>query len=323
MASLAVPPVQLDAAGQEESQAEKLDARISALRAEIRSLTSRRQYLTSALLSSPALRSSLKAARSDEPSDRRQEQVRQRLQKQVDRHTKHVESNLHRMVFSVTSFPYSDPSATQQSNAGTAGARLLGVRFDIPRWDGGYEKPFYIFLRKVHAGGGSQDESHQPLLAVYRHTIPAFVPLKEYERRYLPSPSTCIGRDEGEEALRLQKAQDVPQSPQSLHAFVKAVRKALNAWHVRVSAVNRVQHRLKLAPGRAGLLSVTATSLDHRYLRLEWRDGRVGRVRLGEQGQLVRAVVIGEHGSRDKRAEAALLRGGDARIDSLSPADAQ
>lgn len=231
----------------------------------------------------------------------------------MEKHTKHVESNLHRLVFSVTSFPYTDPSP----NLSEEERKLLGVRIDVSRRDGGYEVPFYILLKRVKVDG-------EVWLSVHRHTIPAFIPVRELERVYLPVPTSKQTREEEEEdEISMLKAKNLPK--QDLHTFVAKIRNALVSWHLRVDAVKSLQKQLASSSTSttkpSGLKSITATSLEHSSLRLEFHDGRVGRVKVGETGQIERVIVISADGGREKEVECAVMRGADKdegiRIDRI------
>lgn len=125
---------------------------------------------------------------------------------------------------------------------------------------------------------------------------------------------------------------------QDLSAFVRQLRKEIAAWHVRRESISWLQERMDLLPQQHDdgedtfpqevtrkhgektpatlLVSLSPTSLECRYVRLEWRDGRVGRFKISNSGLVERAVVIGDRG-RDKRTETALM-GGDRRVESLA-----
>lgn len=194
---------------------------------------------------------------------------------------------------------------------------MLGVRIDVSRRDGGYEVPFYILLKRVKVDG-------EVWLSVHRHTIPAFIPVRELERVYLPVPTSKQTREEEEEdEISMLKAKNLPK--QDLHTFVAKIRNALVSWHLRVDAVKSLQKQLASSSTSttkpSGLKSITATSLEHSSLRLEFHDGRVGRVKVGETGQIERVIVISADGGREKEVECAVMRGADKdegiRIDRI------
>jgi central kinetochore subunit Mal2/MCM21 len=126
---------------------------------------------------------------------------------------------------------------------------------------------------------------------------------------------------DGSEVLKPIKAKR-----QDLSEFVRHLRRELTAWHLRRDSIAWLRERIGIADegdeeleGRetndSSILSLAPTSIEARYARLEWRDGRVGRFKLSNSGRVERAVVIGDQG-RDKRAEE-ILTGGDGRVESL------
>lgn len=227
---------------------------------------------------------------------------------------KHALSNHHRAVFSTTSFPFNDPSAYAES------PNLLGIRIDVCSRLGTYVAPYYVLLKRV----GKDKKS----LRVHRHTIPIFVPLSQLERKYLPVSDTSSDSQNGLKRTKTQK--------QDLKRLVRELRKELVSWHLRRDAVTWFQDELGLIQGdedgepqaeaspqitrrqqvqKLGITSVDATSPETRYIRLEWDDGRVGRIKLSNRGLVERAIVIGDDG-RDKPMENCLV-GGDGRIESI------
>jgi central kinetochore subunit Mal2/MCM21 len=81
------------------------------------------------------------------------------------------------------------------------------------------------------------------------------------------------------------------------------------------SVVTGTRDGSQQSPNQFGIVSVAATSLETRYIRLEWQDGRVGRIKLSNKGIVERAIVIGDDG-RDKSMENTLT-GGNGRIEEL------
>lgn len=228
---------------------------------------------------------------------------------------KHMQSNLHRLAFSTTSFPYRDPSAPVDS------ARLLGIRIDICNRDGQFVKPYYLLLKK--------DASDAKLLQVYRHTIPPFIPLKALERRYLPS---SIEDEDSDDPKANSRKQDLPR-------LVRKVRQHLVSWHLRQEAIELLRDDLDLRSmnkamgangegssssdsgesdkdnGRLGIASLAATAVEARFARVEWTDGRVGQIKISDSGQVDRAVIYGEDG-REQDVERVLM-GGSGRIEDM------
>ncbi|KAL1988658.1 hypothetical protein VTN96DRAFT_8358 [Rasamsonia emersonii] len=298
-----------------DASLEALDSEIAKIRAEIKNLQNRRHFLSSSLLSSDYVRQQIQRVGPSSSSTGSDGDI----SPLVASAGKHRDSNRHRVAFSATTFPFKDPSPHSDS------PNLLGVRIDVCTRDGKFAKPYYVLLRREKGGDAKR-------LAVHRHTIPAFIPIEKLEKRYLPRSSRQDVVDGGDnEALKPEKTKK-----QDLPAFVRHLRRELVAWHLRRDSIRWLRERLgfsgddddddgenasedrRLASPTADpaqIVSLTPTSLEARYARLEWQDGRVGRFKISNSGLVERAVVIGDHG-RDKRTEDAMT-GGDRRVENL------
>lgn len=201
------------------------------------------------------------------------------------------------------------------------------MRIDVCTRGGRFTKPYYLLLKREKVRGGKEKR-----LKVYKHTVPAFISLSKLESVYLPLPGSR--RDEGSDSgseRETSKAQKLKQGVrrQDLHAFVRELRRELVAWHLRSDAVDLLREKLgisedelegsgvqRLSPdSKAGVVSVAATAIEARYVRMEWDDGRVGRFKLTNSGIVERAVVIGDKG-RAKQTENAMT-GGGGRVETL------
>ncbi|OAX79427.1 hypothetical protein ACJ72_06255 [Emergomyces africanus] len=284
-----------------------LDDEIAALRAQIQNLANRRQLLSSSLLSTNTVQNAL---RQHVPSG-----LENDIEPVILNSEKHARANHHRISFSVTSFPFKDPSPhTKLPN-------LLGIRIDICTRHGTFVKPYYLLLKRV---GGPEKK----FLQVHRHTIPIFIPLKSLENRYLALPRGANGTDS-------TTTKPGRISKQDLRSLVRELRRELVAWHLRCDALNWLQEELGVSvesekdgpqspqqkrhedqppENDLGIVSVSATAVETKYIRFEWRDGRVGRIKLSNKGTVERAIIIGDEG-RDKKTEN-LLTGGDGRVES-------
>lgn len=200
-------------------------------------------------------------------------------------------------------------------------------------------KPYYVLLKRAGPEGqgqgqGEGEEEDAKRLRVHRHTIPAFIPMQRLERVYLPF---ATGDENEDDALKPWKTKP---RPQNLASFIRVLRKSLTAWHLRQDAVVHLRERLGVRPSdpeddpdgdqdgkRAGedkwtlpdndigLVSLGPTTLEARYIRLEWEDGRVGRFKVSDSGRVERAVVIGDRG-RDKGLES-VLTDGEGRVEDV------
>jgi central kinetochore subunit Mal2/MCM21 len=229
------------------------------------------------------------------------------------------QTNMHRLAFTVTAFPFTDPSpAAQQAYLNGC---LLGIRLDHCSRHGTFQKPYYILLRRIEEGG---DEWR-----VHRHTIPAFVPLGRLEEEFLPLRDSDEGSSPN--ATRNHK--------QDLHGFVRKVRHELICWELRREAIEVLKEELGLLPnqnnndeemdsdsdsdsstqkertGLYGIQSIEATAFEARQARITWTDGTIARIKISNKGLIERAVVVGENG-RIKGVEN-LLIDGESRIEEL------
>lgn len=301
----------------------------------VRALQSRKRFLASSLLSSDALQKHL---HTHVPAARRRLARNHSQQTQqnpisdpsplLQTANVHAQTNQHRIAFSTTTFPFRDRDA----------GRLLGVRIDVCTRGGRFVKPYYVLLRRV---AGPEGHSHEggdaKLLQVHRHTIPAFISMQRLERIYLPLPTGDDDANEDESLLKPWKAKSRSRR-QNLASFVRVLRRSLTAWHLRQDAVVHLRERLGVRPdlddegegeengskkddkwalpeNNLGLVSLGPTTLEARYIRLEWEDGRVGRFKVSDSGRVERAVVIGDRG-RDKALES-VLTDGQARVEDV------
>ena len=315
MALAASPPPLQQLTADQEAQSLQFDDDIAKVRAEIATLTQRRCRLTSALLSSTQVQSRLRrhSALSEDVE----------LTAALDKQSQHTQQSNHRLAFGVTAFPFVDPSPD------TSNFPLVGLRFDICKRDGNFDSPYYVLCKRV------VDEN--PELSVHRHTIPALVPLAQYEQVYLP-----VLDDEG-----YGSEDSMSAGRQDIEGFARAVRADLVSWRLRQESIELVREKLELRDGRAsndgenvededeedqatgkcGLKSIEAVAVDARFARIVWEDGRVGRIKIGDDGGIQRAVVIGsvdeeeQRLARDERILVAEASRIDTLVDSLREMD--
>lgn len=286
-------------------------------RKTVQKLQRRKRFLASSLLASDSVQKLLR----NPPSS-----IKEEVSPLARAAGRHSESNHHRIAFGATAFPFKDPSPTALDE------NLLGVRIDVCTRGGRFAKPYYLLLRRERVRGDSQKR-----LKVHRHTVPAFISLAKLESVYLPLSESARDRDaeDSESEDRDEERSSAPQKfkrgarKQDLHGFVRELRRELVAWHLRSDAVDMLREKLglseaeygaieaqRLSPdSKAGVVSITATAVETRYVRVEWEDGRVGRFKLTNSGIVERAVVIGDKG-RVKQTEDALT-GGGGRVETL------
>lgn len=292
-----------------QAMADELDSDIVSIRAEIYALSKQRNLLSSSLLGSTRVQQQLARASTTDtlPAE---------TQALLSASQTHAQENAHRLALGVTAFPFQDPSTE------TPGQRLLGVRFDIADSRGKYHKPYYILAQRVAEGGDD--------LRVYRHTIPSFIPLRQYEELYLAPQDEGYGS--GENINNQRPAQD-------LHGLIKHVRHDLVSWALRREAVETLQQQLKLSvqasgdteeeddmrraagEGRYGVKSLNVTSIEATQFKIEWAAGAVGRVKISGKGVVEKAVLFGPNG-RMTEAEGILTKNGCSVLELASKLEA-
>ncbi|KAF9889882.1 hypothetical protein FE257_006972 [Aspergillus nanangensis] len=320
----------------QSSMEEELDSEITSIRAELRKLHHRRRILSSSLLASDKLQTRLKAHQSatkNTPTSLSITSLASDISPLADSAGKHSELNHHRVAFSATTFPFTDPSPT------TENPHLLGVRIDVCTRSGRYTKPYYILLKRARTGDGGDGEQNKHF-QIHRHTIPAFIAMDRLERRFLPVPSSATEAETEEQRLKPWKTR---ARKQDLWGLVRELRRELVAWHLRKDAVGFLREKLgvvrrgagdyddegvwvrdvladdmvetRLERNELGIIALSATTLEATYVRVEWEDGRVGRFKISNSGIVERAVILGDQG-RDKAIEG-ILTGGDGRVETV------
>ena len=298
MALAASPPPSAALTDSQQALSDQLDAEIAKARAEIEHISQRNNLLASALLSKTAVQGRLRQhATLSSDAD---------LASRLDAYVSRQATNSHRLALGVTAFPFSDPSPD------TSERPLLGIRFDVCSREGLFDSPSYYVMCKTVS-----DESND--IRVHHHTIPALVPIQQYEERYLPLQDEGYG---SETSMLEGGAQD-------LKGFVKAVRADLLSWRSRKESIALVKERLGLnakdviegAPTRDkfGVASIDATGIDALYVRVVWERGSLGRIRLDTDGSIKAAVVLGNIDGEDQRIKKVerMLSPDGARLEDL------
>ncbi|RMZ81266.1 hypothetical protein DV737_g2581, partial [Chaetothyriales sp. CBS 132003] len=289
---------------------DELDREIASIREEIAALSKRQSLLTSTLLASSAVQSQLRQRYSSNED----------LTALLNKHSILARTSAHRLAFGVTCFPFVDPSPD------TSNARLLGVRFDICKRNGQFDAPYYVLLRRTKTVG--VNNADEPSVAnewsVHRHTIPALVPLQEHADRYLPVTDEGYG-SEGSMGQGGER-------PVDLLGFVTAVRNELASWHLRKEAIESCNEQL-LEPSpdgesegqgsqqrKFGVECVEAVAVDAHYARIVWQDGKVGRIKIGRDGRIEKAVVLRTVNNENIRCQSVerTLLAGSGRIQDFA-----
>ncbi|RMZ81015.1 hypothetical protein DV738_g2423, partial [Chaetothyriales sp. CBS 135597] len=288
---------------EQQTASDELDREIANIRAEIAALSRRQSLLTSTLLASSPVQSQLGQNYSSN----------EHLTALLNKHSILTRTSAHRLAYGVTCFPFVDPSPD------TSNARLLGVRFDICKRSGQFDAPYYVLLRRTETARANRHE-----WSVHRHTIPALVPLQDHANNHLP---VTAGVDDSEDSLVQGR-----EGPVDLLGFVTAVRNDLTSWQMRKEAIDFCREQLldpspnaETDEGRSeqlmyGVQSVEAVAVDAHYARIVWRDRKVGRIKIGHDGRIKKAVVLRTANNRITRhysAERSLLAG-SGRIQDLA-----
>jgi central kinetochore subunit Mal2/MCM21 len=287
----------------------------------VHELTQRRHLISSTLLSSNKIQKQADSASASDTIDPSTAPI-------ISESYLDNQQNIHRLAFSVTSFPYTDPSPE------TSSVPLLGIRIDICSRTGQFDAPYHLHLKRKQLNDTSNELDE---LSIYRHTIPSHIPLRNYEAQYLPQRDEGYGSEVSSETVNGNK--------QDLHALVRKVRKDLVSWTLRREAIELLAEELGLvsectkepgsnendeyasfvappkAPNESVFRSVAATAVEARFVRVVWANGWVARVKISDKGLVERAVVFGEVSGEDQRIKAAenvLVGDGLVRIEEFA-----
>jgi len=114
---------------------------------------------------------------------------------------------------------------------------------------------------------------------------------------------------------------EIGAKKQDLRKFGKALRREIVSYHNRVAIVKslRKEFRLGEKESRKGkerekvIEDISAVDGENKQLRIEWVDGRLGRVAIDDKGNVLKCVIIGEEG-RDTENEVRVMNGDMAGI---------
>lgn len=285
--ALAAPPPPADLlTGEQQSRLDGLDAEIEQAEAEIATLTTRNSVLAASFLGSETIRDRLHqyTAAADDSN----------LSSLLNNRQSHHQSSVHRLAFGVTAFPFIDPSPD------TADRPLLGIRFDINRRGGTFDTAYYVFCKP------SADQPGE--LALFKHTLPEFIPIERYRAKYLPLSDEGYGSEDQIDVSGATAQQDLP-------AFVSTIRSDLVAWRLRQDSIEEVQEQLGLKRkyvdmatddavdtlATHGVRSFEAVASDARFVGLTWSDGRVGRLEIGDTLLIDSVAVFEDSDDRQQR----------------------
>ncbi|KAK1768862.1 Cenp-O kinetochore centromere component-domain-containing protein [Phialemonium atrogriseum] len=315
-----------------------LDDEIATLSARVDALRNQVKIQASTLLSAPSthkllLTSPTAALTLPGPNKSTTEpSAHQQLLTQAAAQQAHNQQCLYRACASITTFLARDPDPHAAD-----GGSVLGIRLEVMR-RGRFLRPYYVLLNRPYPEQQQNDDNHRGnprrrprYLRVHRHTIPASIPLAGLAARYLPPPPRPRTGNDDDNARPAARQQD-------LSRFARALRRELVRYHSRMAAVADLRKAAGLGrrrrregeedaaaaqmredgggSGRHGLVDISPADAEARQIKVEWADGRNGRLVVDEDGEVVRFVVFGE-GGRDRAAERELL-GGSTRLEDVA-----
>ncbi|KAF3061599.1 putative cenp-o kinetochore centromere component protein [Daldinia childiae] len=282
---------------QELSVAEKLDNEIATLRAQVESLKRDLKLQTATLITSDSTLQILQADSTKKSRSKRSNDSSrlQELLTRADEQNAHKQQCLYRTCASITTFKVRDPDPNAVD-----GGNVLGLRFEVMS-KSRFLRPYYVMLNRPYP--------NSRFLRIHRHTVPQCIPLSGLTARYLPPP---VAKDEDN---------DMPKR-QDLSSFVRALRRELVRYHNRTAVIGdlRSMAGLESKKGKAKELEVPITDISAadaqaKQIRVEWNDGRSGRLVMDDDGDIVKMVVQGEDG-QDRETMRQFL-GGSLRVEDV------
>ncbi|KAL8387363.1 hypothetical protein RB595_009958 [Gaeumannomyces hyphopodioides] len=348
LTTASMPPSTLDAEIQRlKKQADQLKAEAKLHATALLSRPDAAQHL---LVAQPTRRGAvvadglaLSAAQVDQLRDRRARQAA------------HDRRNTYRACAGVTAFRARDPDPAAVDGGSILGLRFEAMR-SAGRFVRPFyvllNRPWAASPTATTTTSQTSDENDQGrqlrrYLRVHRHTLPPAIPLAGLAARYLPPPPRT--RSASGEAGKERRQQD-------LGAFVRHLRREVVRHHHRLGAVADMRaaagvdqdpaakggskinnHNDKnngpdddsqadrdgggsrdsaATDGVASIVDIQPADTAAMQIRIEWRDGRVGRLVLGPNGEVRRCAVVGIDGARDRLAELDVA-GGCATVEDV------
>lgn len=221
------------------------------------------------------------------------------LKERLDKQKAYQQQCLYRACAGITAFRVRDPDPNAVD-----GGNVLGIKVEVMT-RAKFLRPYYVFLTRPYTGS----EQRTRFLRVHRHTVPPCIPLNGLAARYLPAP-----RSEGAE-----------ERQQDLARFVRTLRREIVRYHNRVSVIAELRKAVGLdgkrkdameLTERSSILAISAADTEAKQVRIDWKDGRSGRLVIGDDGEAVKLVILGERG-RDRTLTRELLSGG-SRLEDVA-----
>jgi central kinetochore subunit Mal2/MCM21 len=113
---------------------------------------------------------------------------------------------------------------------------------------------------------------------------------------------------------------------QDLARFARALRREVVRYHHRLGVIADLKKAAGLGRTNGGQgenserqpatwVDISPADAEAKQLTIEWADGRTGRLVMGDDGEILKLVVVGENG-RDREAGRDLL-GGAVRVEDV------
>ncbi|POS75581.1 cenp-O kinetochore centromere component [Diaporthe helianthi] len=279
-----------------------IDDEISDLKARVEMLKGHVRLQASVLLTAGPTRQAITA-------DPNAKDLQERLEKQ----TAYDQHCLYRACAAITTFRVRDPDPNAVD-----GGNVLGVRIEVMTRSK-FLRPYFVLLNRPYSG----DERRRRSLRVHRHTVPSCIPTGGLAARYLPAPpkpAVTGGGEDGEGAAAASRGKR-----QDLSRFVRCLRREIVRYHNRVSVIADLRRAVGLDGKRrdaeklaevSPLLAISAADTEAKQVRVDWKDGRSGRLVIGDDGDVVKLVVFGDMG-RDRELTRELLSDG-SRLEDVA-----
>lgn len=228
------------------------------------------------------------------------------LQLRLEKQQAYNQQCLYRACAAVTTFRVRDPDPNAVDHG-----NVLGIRIEVMT-RARFIRPYYVLLNCPQ---------RRPFLRVHRHTVPACIPLNGLAARYLPasrSKSAVNGHD---------GTNPKPERTQDLSRFVRSLRREIVRYHNRVAVIADLRKVMGLdgkrkdakdLANKSSIMAISAADAETKQLRIDWKDGRSGRLVIGDDGDVVNLVVLGDRG-RERDVTRELLSGG-SRLESVAKA---
>jgi central kinetochore subunit Mal2/MCM21 len=240
------------------------------------------------------------------PSERKRLSL---LSERATLHAAHNAQSLYRACAGVTTFRVRDPDPKAVD-----GGAVLGLRIEVVT-RARFQKPFYILLNRPW-------ENRKESWKVHRHTVPAAIPINGIAARHLPAPPRRTHNDNGADHL---EGEAPTGRSQDLNKFVRTLRRELVRYHNRMAGIADLRRAAGLDAagedkvsaerrgdadaGQGSITDISPADPAAMQIKIDWKDGRSGRLVLDEYGRVTKFVVLNEQGRSRGTTRRLLARG--------------